>query len=277
MPKPKTILEPTAPKALVDLQTWMSKAVTLSDLTQNPALLKKTTHHLTPSKTLTAQERLEIYINDYWPRCLESLEEDLPLLHQFWGPEVSETWMTRYLDAHPSSHPSLFFLGNHLEEFLTEAYTDPHRDFILNLVHYEWTKALLFIAKKEPSFDPTKLTKAQQKALPQLKLTLQPNVDILSCMANYSVWKPKLNKLPKLRPIYLIIYQNQNNKLQEETLPFSIYTLLNFIKKGYTLEKSLAELVPILEESQIQLKEDDVQNWLSLAVKKGWLCHPKGK
>ncbi len=266
--------QPKPPTSLVELQSWMSQAVTTAPSKTKPSLLKKTSQFITASENLSAKERLEIYVDDYWPRCLESLAEDLPLLHAFWGEDLFDTWMTRYLEAYPSSHPSLFFLGNKLDVFLAESYNGDHPDFIRNLAHYEWTKSLLFIAKQDAPFDPAKLTKTQKTTLATLPLKLQPSTDIVVCHANYIVWNPKEAKLPKLKPCHIVIYQNAHQHLQEEVLPFAIFQLLSFLKMGQTLEESIQNLLPILEQRHIKLKEDDVQNWLGLAVQKRWLCHP---
>ena len=97
-----------------------------------------------------------------------------------------------------------------------------------------------------------------------------------ACPANYSAWKPKEGKLPKLKPCYIAIFQNAHQHLQEEVIPFPIFQLLTFIKMGQSLEESIQNLLPILEHANIKLKENDVQNWFALAVQKRWLCHPKG-
>jgi hypothetical protein len=65
-----------------------------------------------------AFRRLDVYANMYFFRLLEVLEDDYPSLRAALGPERFHNLATDYLQAHPSTHPSVRHVGKHLPEML---------------------------------------------------------------------------------------------------------------------------------------------------------------
>jgi len=263
--------EPIPPQSLLGLQSWMSQAVTTPPHHSSPAL-KKANTFITASKSLDANERLHIYISDYWPRCIESLAEDLPLMSAFLGQDTFESIIIDYLTHHPSNTNDLYHLGQHLDTYFEKNYNGPHPEFLKNLTHYEWTQAEIYFAEKKPHFIPELLTKKQIKTLSTLPLQLQPCVIPLKINANYTVWKPKKGILPKLKPLFVVIYQDETFKVKEEIIPSGLYSVLECFKSGYTIENTIEK---IISQSSKTISEADIQNWLSLCIKKLWLCHPQ--
>lgn len=265
---------PTPPKSLVETQEWMSKAVRVPYTEKSNTLLKKSSTYLTQTSTLGAKERLEIYINDYWPRCIESLQDDLPLLYAFWGEEKFEKIVINYLTNHPSNSHSLYNLGDQLSTFIQTHYEEEDKAFIQNLIAYEWTLAQQFTAGKEPPFNPEQLSEDQKKHIQSIEIRLQPHLALLECVAHFLAWKPKHHKLPKLRPIHLVIFQNDEGQLREEVIPKAFYIFLSCLKKGYTLDNAIELLIPELEQNKLTVSDKALQEWISICIQKKWLCHP---
>src|SRR4051812_35640867 len=65
-----------------------------------------------------AIRRLDVYANMYFFRLLEVLSDDYPTLLAALGPERFHNLCTDYLQKHPSTHPSVRQVGEHLPELL---------------------------------------------------------------------------------------------------------------------------------------------------------------
>ena len=67
----------------------------------------------------TAAERLHVYEHMYRARLVEALEAEFPRLARRVGADAFAELVVAYVGEHPSRHPSLRFLGQHLPAWLS--------------------------------------------------------------------------------------------------------------------------------------------------------------
>jgi hypothetical protein len=90
----------------------------------------------------TPERRLEVYANMYFSRQVQALAEDFPLVRRLAGPELFERLAVTHVKRHPSTHPSLAFLGRGFEETLRSLELDAEAA----VARLEWARALAFWA-----------------------------------------------------------------------------------------------------------------------------------
>ena len=116
---------------LKEMQTLFQRAVMGGDKTFLP--------QIEAGGRLTPEKRLNIYQHAYKARLRDVLREDFPVLHSMLGDEVFYDLCNQYIDAYPSSHPSLRYFGQYLEQFL--ACEKPYKEqaIIAEMAQFEWT------------------------------------------------------------------------------------------------------------------------------------------
>ncbi len=270
MDKPKKITEPTPPKELLSLQEWMSATVSAPlDTTPDPIMAAK---FITASQSLSSKERLTIYTHDYWPRCIDSLEEDFPLLQAFLGEETFKQIITQFLEKYPSKTHTLYYLGQALPQFFHTDYTGEHQSFLENLVTYEWLKCDAYFAAQDAAFDPSALSETEKATITTKTLQRQAYVHTFQCHAHYAAWKVKPKKLPKIRPIYAIIYRDLTTfAIKEDALSYPFFRLMEVFQDPITLEDAVEKIWPDLKGSQQHIATSQIQTWMATIIKKGWL------
>ncbi len=92
----------------------------------------------------SAVERLDVYANMYFFRILEVLRADYPKLAAVVGAETFHDLATDYLQAHPSRHPSLRFVGAALPDFLARHALGATRAWLAELAALEWARVDVF-------------------------------------------------------------------------------------------------------------------------------------
>lgn len=93
-----------------------------------------------------AEHRLGAYYNAYRIRLIDCLAVDYSALEKHLGRERFEHLMLAYLDAHPSEHPSVRWIGRHLPAFMRTEYDGEDGEFLAELAAWEWAQSLVFDA-----------------------------------------------------------------------------------------------------------------------------------
>ncbi len=263
------ILEPKPPEALLTIQSWMADAV--SSLPEEDKHAQCSTF-LLPSRHLSADERLDIYIGDFWPRCLESLQEDYPRLYAYFGDDLFESWMERYLTAYPSTHYTLFFLGQNVASFFMHHYDEADRLFVLDLIAVDWAEASLYFLGEEPALNPQQLSSQQQQNFTEVTLFLQPSALLLATSYPILDWEAG-SDVPEPAPTYMVMYRDSDFDVQQEPVTYAEYRLLQGFKMGQSLSGML-DIVPVLESEGYDISAECVQQLCATCVEKKWLIHP---
>jgi hypothetical protein len=159
----------------------------------DPALL----HVVQGRGPLGAQERIDIYANMYYLRLCNTLQEDFPSVATTLGNEQFSALVRAYLPLHPSTHPSLRYLGRQFPAFLATRAEVAVTPFLPDLARLEWARQEVFDA---PDAEPLRLPDLQSIApdeWPDLRLHLIPACEIIACAWNiHEIWKAAEEKDP---------------------------------------------------------------------------------
>jgi hypothetical protein len=244
-------------KTLADLkklQKWMKQSIVTPAHRQTSQLKTQTAKYLTSNSRMSAKERFDIYVNDFWPRILDSLTEDFPKLKKQLGEKNFTKWVEKYIEKYPSTSFTLFYLGKNFPLFIEKYYRGKNKKNILETVHFEWAQVKAYIAPEAKVLNPQNLSLKQKESLAHLKLALHPSVSLL----NYQN-KP------------WIIYRFQN-KVQEQTLNPYFYELLKLIEEKKTLSKATVLLSKTLKPKISNKVLTEISDWFTIAVSQEWLA-----
>ncbi len=95
---------------------------------------------------ISPEKRLHIYQHAYRARLRSVLVEDFPVLHTMLGDGAFYELCNRYIDAYPSSYPSLGSFGQHLEKFVAQENPYKTQPIITELARFERTFHAVFDA-----------------------------------------------------------------------------------------------------------------------------------
>jgi hypothetical protein len=133
---------------------------------------------------LSAEERVNIYAQMYVARLLDALYEDFPRVAAYLGFERFRDLVRAYLKEHPSTHPSLRYIGRHFANFLdTQPEIREALPFLFDLARLEWTRLEIFDA---PDAEPLQLQHLQHippEEWPALQFQVIP-----ACRMLHSTW-----------------------------------------------------------------------------------------
>lgn len=130
---------------------------------------------------MTAEQRLEVYRDQYWQRHLKNLEEDYPTLA--WvvgGAEPFRALAVDYLGAFPPRTWDLQRLGADVPAFVA-AHPRWGRDALArDAARLDWAFMEAFDAPDAPPLDPAVLASTPEDAWPQARLAFHPSLRALA-------------------------------------------------------------------------------------------------
>lgn len=128
------------------------------------------------------EQRLRIYGDAYRLRLLEVLSDDFPATKALLGEDGFDAVALDYLDAHPSTHPSLRHFGHAFAEWLRQRRPLPRG--LHALARFEWTQGLVFDAADADALTLDAIASLPADGWPNLRLHLQPSVRMLALSCN---------------------------------------------------------------------------------------------
>ena len=171
---------------LNDWQRQIENYLLGSDAQASPALRGS----LRGSPALDVDQGLAIYHNAYRARLLEALRGDYGALHGWLGDEEFDALVQAYVDAHPSRHFSLRWLGDRLTDFL-DGYLVPQQAAPLGeLARLEWAFTLAFDAPAGEPLTLERMASLAPEEWPALQVRLLPSVQWQVCRFNsLAIWR----------------------------------------------------------------------------------------
>lgn len=135
-------------------------------------------------------QRLDIYARAYRLRLLDALTGDYPKLGTLLGDAQFEALGHAYIDAHPSRHPSLRWLGRHLSAFLAATPPWSTRPVLAEVAAFEWAQGEVFDASDAAVASPDDIATLPPAAWANLRLQTHPAVRRLDLHWNAPpVWR----------------------------------------------------------------------------------------
>jgi len=112
---------------------------------------------VTPSKTLTSQERAAVYRDMYLLRLADALTSDYPVTRDWMGPKVFEQLVAGYVQEHPSRSYTLNRLGDHLPVYLAGRRELTNHEFLHALASFELAVTEVFDEEEVAALAPEQI------------------------------------------------------------------------------------------------------------------------
>lgn len=127
---------------------------------------------------LSPDERVNVYAEMYWLRLRDVLREEFSLVRAVLGDDDFDVLAAKYVRAHPSTHPSLNWLGQHLPEFL-RAHPVEGVPWLGELAELEWARSQSFLAPDSAVAAPADLARVTPETAEAARFSLTPSVRVL--------------------------------------------------------------------------------------------------
>lgn len=126
--------------------------------------------------------RLRIHADAYRLRLLEVLGNDFPVTKALLGEDGFDAVALDYMQAHPSTHPSLRHFGHAFADWLQQRSQRPRG--LHALARFEWMQGEVFDAADADALTLDAIASLPADAWPMLRLQLQPSVRLLALACN---------------------------------------------------------------------------------------------
>lgn len=123
----------------------------------------------------TAEDGLSVYVEMYWGRLVMALADDFPVVVTMLGRPLFERVAVTHLKRHPSSAPSIAFIGRKLEDTLE--YLGFGEEAAV--ARFEWARNAAFWSPDRAAVTATALG-ALGEALGEARLTLAPSLQLVT-------------------------------------------------------------------------------------------------
>ncbi len=203
-------------RRLPDLQRQLFQAIAGSRAAVDPpAVLDE----ILGDARLSAAERLAVYGRMYRARLVDVLTEDYPRVGAILGTEAFGAVAHAYIDAHPSTQPSLRWFGARFAAFLDEARLDRAPGFLADLARLEWARLAVFDAPDAPLLDIDALRRIPAEEWTTLRLRLVPAVSTLDASwPVHEIWQAvaMTSPLGEIEPstTYLRVWRQRDQVFQ---------------------------------------------------------------
>jgi hypothetical protein len=224
---------------------------------------------LVGSRTLSVAQGLSIYQHAYRTRLLGVMREDFPALHYWLGTEEFSALVRAYLDAYPSRHFSLRWLGERFADFIQQQVTSAYSAALAELARLEWAFTLAFDA-----LPGSPLTLAQMAALPaeqwpDLQVQWLPCVQSLSLHYNsLALWQaakaeaelPASERLAQ--PMLCLVWRQQLLSQYRSCTPDEGIALQGMTHSGWSFAQ-LCEQLAVSTDTPALQAAGWLKQWLS--------------
>lgn len=159
-------------------------------------------HPETPGEIATAvvatalagvDQRLGVYAHAYRARLLEALRNDFPGLLQLTTPDVFDELGRDYIQARPSRHANLRWLGDSLADFLRTHARWSATPALADMAEFEWRLSLAFDAVTETCVEAPSLEALPATEWPNLRLVLAQSLQRMSLQWNVAAMRRALD------------------------------------------------------------------------------------
>ena len=157
--------------SLVDLQRDFQRAVLTGDRTG-----------FASNVVNRALERIAIYQEAYRIRLREALASNYPQLKVLIGATAFDSIADMFIDAYPSTHPSIRWFGRELSSILEETF--PARPWLREFAELEWALSCAFDAADADAIAISKLAEYPAEQWPALTFKFHPSVQCLVLHTN---------------------------------------------------------------------------------------------
>ena len=138
----------------------------------------------------SAEERVHVYVEGYRLRLLEVLQDNFNGLREFLGDEQFDVLGRTYIDAHPSTHPSVRWFSQHLPMFLRDTEPYSNHPILAEMAAFEWAQGRAFDAADAEPLGLQALATVPPESWAQVKFSLHPSLQRLELHWNApKIWQ----------------------------------------------------------------------------------------
>lgn len=166
----------TASKRLADLQLDLQNYLLNKQGEPNGLTLE--------TDRFSQKDRLNIYHSAYRLRLIDTLSNDFPALKKYVGDAQFIELASDYIAAHPSSHQSLRWFGEHFALFIQQHPDWSKKAEVAELAQFEWSQAMSFDSADLSLTGVDSLRQLAPEQWMSLKLVLHPSVNIMQFQTN---------------------------------------------------------------------------------------------
>ena len=130
---------------------------------------------------LGSTDRLGVYTEMYWARLLDVLRDDFPRVAAVLGADRFTALAGAYLERHPSTDPSVRWVGAYFAAFLAERGRVDEQPFLTDLARLEWTRLAVFDAADAVPLRLEALRAIPPSKWPRLTFHPVPALRVLRC------------------------------------------------------------------------------------------------
>lgn len=274
------------PESLKRTQQWFGQIIGRpvdANSQMNPispsgrSMTEEALDYITSGPVLRADQRIEIYNQQYWWRLLNALHENLPLTTRLFGyQDFNESLAKPYLVKYPPQHWSLNFLADRFPQWIQEEYYASDRELILHVAEIDWAFNVCFVAPQFPIDGQAEKLQTQ----PYVQFFRLP-YDLFQFRKEFLLQTPEYweeNEFPSLHhfeadsPGHFVLYRNSYNNIVHEKIEASEFTVLEYVRKGISLDDLCAWLETLPPESLLY-KDSNIHlgEWFQRWTASGWL------
>ena len=148
----------------------------------------------------SAEERLDIYAMAYRLRLFEVFGGDFEAVHTLIGDDAFGLLCRDYLAAHPPSHYSIRWAGQHFPAFV--AAREPERSLVTEMAAFEWALGLALDVVDSAPLSVEALQTLAPEEWPELALAAHPSLKRFSFHFDTpTIWKAIDNDEPPRAPV----------------------------------------------------------------------------
>lgn len=227
-----------------------------------------------------ANSRLAVYRHGYRFRLRDALKSEFTGLQCMVGQRF-DTLLDRYIDAHPSEHYNIRWYGAGLAAFLD--YARPWRDKpqLAEMTRLDWAISTAFDAADETSMGIAELSGVPPDAWADLRLSLQKNLQVLSCAHNIDAFRRAADrdaKRPRLQrfaqPQQVMVWR-QAMTVHYRRLDDDEWQVLGAAIRGEPFASLCERLAEHHDESAATLRMVALlKSWLAAGLISGWTFDP---
>lgn len=174
-------------------------------MTDNPVIK----NHVSSTREVPADSRLEIYRNAYRERLIETLASDYEILAKLIGNDAFRRLCTAYIDKYPSNHYSLRWFGKHLSTLLDYSPDKGNHEWEAEMAQFEWTFIQAFDAADSVIVTEQDAAGIPPDQWPTLSVSFHPSVHLIPLWWNtLDLWQTAKNDTPLPDPVRLAQYHH---------------------------------------------------------------------
>ena len=227
------------------------------------------------SPTLSVEQGLAIYHHAYRARLLGVMLEDFPAVRYWLGDEDFAVLVQAYLDAYPSRHFSLRWLGERFAGFLQQQLNPEHSAPLVELANLEWAFTLAFDALPGAPLSLEQMACLPAGEWPGLQVQLLPGVQRLQLHYNsVALWqaaKAEAEFPPSVllaQPALCLLWRHQLISQYRSVAADEASALLGMCDAGWNFAQLCEQLA---EHEQEQLAPAKAAGWLKQWLSEGLL------